>query len=157
MTRLSNFKSPLLLGFDHLEQILDQASKISGDGYPPYDIIQSNGDSLRIVIAVAGFTDQDLSVTLEMNQLHIQGHRTDHSDTVYIHRGIASRRFHRTFLLAENIKVNKACLTDGLLSIDLVRPPQTKSVQTIKIHNASKTVSKKIRKQPIQPDGKQST
>jgi len=146
MTRLSNFNSPLLLGFDHLEQILDQASKISGDGYPPYDIIQSGSDKLRIVVAVAGFNDEDLSVTLEMNQLHIHGHQVKNSNTVYLYRGIASRRFHRTFLLAENLEVKCASLADGLLNIDLIRPPQTKSVRTIKIHNTSNPVLKKVSK-----------
>lgn len=146
MTRSSNFKSPLLLGFDHLEQILDQASKISGDAYPPYDIIQSDSNSLKILVAVAGFIEQDLSVTVEMNQLHIHGQQTEDSDTVFIHRGIASRRFHRTFLLAENIEVEGASLADGLLRIDLARPPQTNSKRTIEIHNTSKSVSKKIGK-----------
>ena len=146
MTRLSNFNSPLLLGFDHLEQILDQASKISGDGYPPYDIIQNGSDRLRILVAVAGFNDKDLSVTVEMNQLHINGHQIENPNLVYLHRGIASRRFHRTFLLAENIEVKCASLADGLLSIDLIRPPQTKSVRKIKINNMPEKISKEINK-----------
>jgi HSP20 family molecular chaperone IbpA len=118
MTRLSPFNSPLLLGFDHLEQILERISKNSGDGYPPYNILQTSGDSLRISLAVAGFSEDELSVTVEQNQLHIIGRQQDDPNAVYLHRGIAARRFHRTFLLAESIEVDRATLDNGLLNID---------------------------------------
>ena len=133
MTRLSPFNSPLLLGFDHLEQILERVSKSSGDGYPPYNVLQTDGDRLRISLAVAGFTEEELSVTVEQNQLHIQGRQQDDPDAVYLHRGIAARRFHRTFLLAESIEVDGATLDNGLLNIDLVRPAPAQSVRTVEI------------------------
>jgi len=133
MTRLSPFNSPLLLGFDHLEQILERVSKSSGDGYPPYNVLQTDGDRLRISLAVAGFTEEELSVTVEQNQLHIQGRQQDDPDAVYLHRGIAARRFHRTFLLAESIEVDGATLDNGLLNIDLVRPEPAQSVRTVEI------------------------
>ena len=133
MTRLSPFNSPLLLGFDHLEQILERVSKSSGDGYPPYNVLQTDGDRLRISLAVAGFTEEELSVTVEQNQLHIQGRQQDDTDAVYLHRGIAARRFHRTFLLAESIEVDGATLDNGLLNIDLVRPEPAQSVRTVEI------------------------
>ena len=133
MTRLSPFNGPLLLGFDHLEQILERVSKSSGDGYPPYNVLQTDGDRLRISLAVAGFTEEELSVTVEQNQLHIQGRQQDDPDAVYLHRGIAARRFHRTFLLAESIEVDGATLDNGLLNIDLVRPEPAQSVRTVEI------------------------
>ena len=133
MTRLSPFNSPLLLGFDHLEQILERISKTSNDGYPPYNILQTGNDRLRISLAVAGFTEAELSVTVEQNQLHIQGRQQDDPEAVYLHRGIAARRFHRTFLLAESIEVDCAALDNGLLNIDLVQPLPAQSVRTIKI------------------------
>tara|TARA_A100001037_G_scaffold265949_1_gene257776 strand:- start:567 stop:1031 length:465 start_codon:yes stop_codon:yes gene_type:complete len=143
MTRLSPFNSPLLLGFDHLEQILERVSKNSNDGYPPYNILQIGDDRLRISIAVAGFTEDELSVTVEQNQLHIQGRQKDYPDTVYLHRGIAARRFHRTFLLAESIEVAGAALDNGLLNIDLVQPEPTQTVRNIEIkRNARKQAAK---------------
>ena len=140
MTRLSPFNSPLLLGFDHLEQILERVSKNSGDGYPPYNVLQAGDDSLRISLAVAGFTEEELSVTVEQNQLHIHGRQQDDPEAVYLHRGIAARRFHRTFLLAESIEVAGATLDNGLLNIDLVRPHPAQPLRTVKIQrNAAKS------------------
>ena len=137
MTRLSPFNSPLLLGFDHLEQILERVSKTSNDGYPPYNILQTGNRRLRISLAVAGFTEAELSLTLEQNQLHIRGRQQDDPNAVYLHHGIAARRFHRTFLLAESIEVDCATLDDGLLNIDLVQPLPAQSVRTIKIKRSS--------------------
>ena len=91
MTRLSPFNSPLLLGFDHLEQILERVSKTSNDGYPPYNILQTGNRRLRISLAVAGFTEAELSLTLEQNQLHIHGRQQDDPNAVYLHHGIAAR------------------------------------------------------------------
>ncbi|MDA1357466.1 MAG: Hsp20 family protein [Proteobacteria bacterium] len=133
MTRLSPFNSPLLLGFDHLEQILERVSKTSNDGYPPYNILQTGDDRLRISLAVAGFTEAELSVTVEQNQLHIHGCQQDDPNAVYLHRGIAARRFHRTFLLAESIEVDCAALDNGLLNIDLVQPVPAQAVRTVEI------------------------
>mgnify|MGYP001232830848 CR=1 FL=1 len=143
MTRLSPFNSPLLLGFDHLEQILERVSKTSNDGYPPYNILQTGNSRLRISLAVAGFTEAELSLTVEQNQLHIQGRQQDDPNAVYLHRGIAARRFHRTFLLAESIEVDCATLDDGLLNIDLVQPLPAQSVRTIKIERSAATRGKK--------------
>ncbi|MEC9453663.1 MAG: Hsp20 family protein, partial [Pseudomonadota bacterium] len=137
MTRLSPFNSPLLLGFEHLEQILERVSKTSNDGYPPYNILQVENDRLRISLAVAGFTEEELSVTVEQNQLHIHGRQQDDPDAVYLHRGIAARRFHRTFLLAETIEVDTAALDNGLLNIDLVQPEPAQTVRTVEIRRSA--------------------
>ena len=137
MTRLSPFDSPLLLGFDHLEQILERVSKNSNDGYPPYNILQVGNDHLRISIAVAGFTEDELSVTVEQNQLHIRGHQQDDADAIYLHRGIAARRFHRTFLLSESIKIDSATLDNGLLNIDLIQPQPAPTLRNINIKRSS--------------------
>ena len=143
MTRLSPFNSPLLLGFEHLEQILERVSKTSNDGYPPYNILQVENDRLRISLAVAGFTEEELSVTVEQNQLHIHGRQQDDPDAVYLHRGIAARRFHRTFLLAETIEVDTAALDNGLLNIDLVQPEPAQTVRTVEIRRSAAKRGKK--------------
>ena len=143
MTRLSPFNSPLLLGFEHLEQILERVSKTSNDGYPPYNILQAGNDRLRISLAVAGFTEEELSVTVEQNQLHIHGRQQDDPDAVYLHRGIAARRFHRTFLLAETIEVDTAALDNGLLNIDLVQPEPAQTVRTVEIRRSAAKRGKK--------------
>ena len=143
MTRLSPFNSPLLLGFEHLEQILERVSKTSNDGYPPYNILQVGNDRLRISLAVAGFTEEELSVTVEQNQLHIHGRQQDDPDAAYLHRGIAARRFHRTFLLAETIEVDTAALDNGLLNIDLVQPEPAQTVRTVEIRRSAAKRGKK--------------
>ena len=132
------FASPLFLGFDHLEQILERASKTSSDGYPPYNIEQTGPTGLRITLAVAGFTMDDLQITQEDNQLVIRGRQTDDSqDRVFLHRGIAARQFQRAFVLAEGIEVKGAWLESGLLHIDLARPQPEPRVKTIQINRAS--------------------
>ncbi len=136
MTRLSPFNSPLMLGFDHLEQILERVSKSGSDGYPPYNVVQVGEDRLRITLAVAGFTDADLEVTVEQNQLHIRGRQEEEPGAVYLHRGIAARQFHRTFLLAQGIEVAEAALDSGLLHVDLVRPQPNQAVKTVAIKSA---------------------
>ncbi|HTZ70572.1 MAG TPA: Hsp20 family protein [Acetobacteraceae bacterium] len=122
------FTSPLFLGFDHLEQMLERASKNSADGYPPYNIEQTGPAGLRISLAVAGFTMDDLQITQEDNQLVIRGRQTDDTQgRVFLHRGIAARQFQRAFVMAEGIEVKGAWLDNGLLHIDLARPqPETK-------------------------------
>jgi HSP20 family molecular chaperone IbpA len=128
------FTSPLFLGFDHLEQMLERASKTSSDGYPPYNIEQTGPSGLRITLAVAGFTMDDLQLTQEDNQLVIRGRQAeDAQDRVFLHRGIAARQFQRAFVLAEGIEVGGAWLDNGLLHIDLARPQPESRVKTIKI------------------------
>lgn len=137
MSRTSLLNSPLLLGFDEIERILDRAAKGSGEGYPPYNIERadngSGGDLLRITLAVAGFTKDQLDVSVEDSQLTIHGKQEDDEDRVYLHRGIAARQFTRTFVLADGIEVRKADLSNGLLSIELERPEPERVVQKIKI------------------------
>ena len=137
MSRLTLFNSPLLLGFDHFERALDRVSKISSDGYPPYNIEQLGENALRITLAVAGFLMSDLSITVEDNQLVVRGKQTDDTERVYLHRGIAARQFQRSFVLAEGIEVNGAWLDNGLLHIDLVRPEVQSRVRTVEIQSGS--------------------
>ncbi len=128
------FTSPLFLGFDHLEQMLERASKTASDGYPPYNIEQISQVGLRITLAVAGFTMDDLQITEEDNQLVIRGRQTDDSQgRVFLHRGIAARQFQRAFVLAEGIEVKGAWLDSGLLHIDLARPQPEARIRTIPI------------------------
>jgi HSP20 family molecular chaperone IbpA len=132
------FTSPLFLGFDHLEQKLERASNASSDGYPPYNIEQLSSTGLRITLAVAGFTMDDLQITQEDNQLVIRGRQTDDSQgRVFLHRGIAARQFQRAFVLAEGIEVKGAWLDNGLLHIDLIRPQPEARVKTIQINRAN--------------------
>ena len=128
------FTSPLFLGFDHLEQMLERASKSSSDGYPPYNIEQVSQTGLRITLAVAGFTMDDLQITQEDNQLVIRGRQTDDAgERVFLHRGIAARQFQRAFVMAEGIEVRGAWLDNGLLHIDLARPQPEARVKQIRI------------------------
>jgi len=133
MSRLSLFSSPLLLGFDHFERALDRVSKASADGYPPYNIEQLGEDRLRITLAVAGFTMDDLSVQIEDTQLVIRGKQTDDRERIYLHRGIAARQFQRSFLLADGMEVLGAELANGLLSINLARPQADRVVKKINV------------------------
>jgi HSP20 family molecular chaperone IbpA len=137
MARLSLFNSPLLLGFDHFERALDRVSKVSSDGYPPYNIEQIGENSLRITLAVAGFAMSDLKLTVEDNQLVVRGKQTDDDNRVYLHRGIAARQFQRSFVLAEGIEVSGAWLDNGLLHIDLTRPQLETRVRTIEIKDGA--------------------
>ena len=140
MSRLPVFNSPLLLGFDHFERILDRVSKASAEGYPPYNIEQVGENSLRITLAVAGFSMDDLSVYVEDNQLVVRGASgEDDSGRVFIHRGIAARQFQRSFVLAEGIEITGAALDSGLLHIDLERQVPESKVRTIKIENGTPT------------------
>jgi len=143
MSRISAFNSPLLLGFENFERILDRASKSSAEGYPPYNIEQTSEHGLRITLAVAGFTMDDLSVTMEDNELVIRGrHADDGSDRVFIHRGIASRQFQRSFVLAEEIEVGAASLDNGLLHIELERILPEPEIRTIKIDGGNGAAKK---------------
>jgi HSP20 family molecular chaperone IbpA len=134
MSRLSAFNSPLLLGFDHFDRLLDRMSKTSPEGYPPYNIEQISENGLRITLAVAGFSWDDLSVALEDNQLVIRGRQSeDEGSRIFIHRGIASRQFQRAFLLADGMEVMGASLDNGLLHVDLIRRVPEPKVRTIPI------------------------
>ena len=135
MSRLSLFNSPRLLGFEQFERTLDRVAKSSAEGYPPYNIEQIGDDALRITLAVAGFTLDDLEVRLEDSQLVVRGRQSDDESRVFLHRGIAARQFQRGFVLAEGIEVTGAVLDNGLLSIDLSRPPPASKVQTIAIRS----------------------
>jgi len=136
MTRVSVFSSPLLLGFEHIERVLDRANKTAAEGYPPYNIEQTGEHRLRITLAVAGFSDDDLSVNVEDNQLVIRGkQQEDLSNRIYLHRGIASRQFTRSFVLAEGIEVQGAAISNGLLHVDLERPVPQPKVTQVQIKN----------------------
>lgn len=140
MPRMSVFNSPLLLGFDHFERMLDRASKASAEGYPPYNIEQLGENALRITLAVAGFSIDDLNVLVEDNQLVIRGRLEDSDEdegSVYLHRGIASRQFQRSFVLAEGIEVKGASMDNGLLYIELERFLPETEVRTIKIESGA--------------------
>lgn len=132
MTRLSLINSPFLLGFEHMERTLDRIAK-STDGYPPYNIEQIGEDRLRITLAVAGFTRDDLAIQVEGNQLVIRGRQQEDGERVFLHRGIASRQFIRTFVLVDGIEVTDADLDNGLLHVDLRRPIPESRVKTIEI------------------------
>lgn len=138
MARVSAFSSPLLLGFEDIEQALERLSKAAVDGYPPYNIerLPSSDDrpeTLRIVLAVAGFSGDDLDITVEDRELTIRGRQSEASGRDYLYRGIAGRQFRKSFVLAEGIEVRGADLSDGLLSIDLIRPVAARAVRRITI------------------------
>ncbi|MCP4330393.1 MAG: Hsp20 family protein [Alphaproteobacteria bacterium] len=137
MSRVSMFNSPLLLGFDQFEEVLDRLAKAPADGYPPYNIEQIGDTGLRITLAVAGFGQDDLVVQLENNQLIVSGRLGEDKDRLYLHRGIATRQFKRTFVLAEGIDIIDASLDSGLLNIDLRRPDPKSRVKNIAIRNAN--------------------
>jgi HSP20 family molecular chaperone IbpA len=137
MSRVSPLSSPFLLGFDEIERVLDRVSK-AADGYPPYNIERvprdaNHPDRLRITLAVAGFSRDQLDVSIEQNQLVIRGRQQDDKSRQYLHRGIAARQFQRSFVLAEGMEVLGADLKSGLLSIDLVRPQPERLVKSIAI------------------------
>ena len=133
MTSNAVFNSPFLLGFEHLERLLERTAKSAGDSYPPYNIEQAGPDRLRITVAVAGFSSDELGVTVEDKQLVIRGKQSDASGREFLHRGIAARQFQRAFVLADGIEVTGAELENGLLSVELVRPRADSVVKTIAI------------------------
>lgn len=133
MTRSAMFNSPFLLGFEHLERLLERTAKSAGDGYPPYNIEQAGPDRLCITLAVAGFAPEDLSVTVEDKQLVIRGKQGEATGREFLHRGIAARQFQRSFVLADGIEVTGAELENGLLSVELSRPLAEPVVRKIAI------------------------
>jgi len=133
VTRLSLFNSPLMLGFDQFERTLERIAKNGADGYPPYNIERIGENGLRITLAVAGFTSDDLAIEVAENQLVVRGRQVDDSDRVFMHRGIAARQFQKSFMLAEGIEVKGASLDNGLLNIELERPPVEIKVRSVAI------------------------
>jgi HSP20 family molecular chaperone IbpA len=138
MSRASPFGHPCLLGFDEIEQTLDRISKAANDGYPPYNIERLPRSSeaperLRISLAVAGFTPDQLDIQIEENQLVVRGRQLEDKTRLFLHRGIAARQFQRTFLLADGMEVLGADLSNGLLSIDLVRPEPARVARRVEI------------------------
>jgi HSP20 family molecular chaperone IbpA len=138
-SRLTIFDSPLFLGFDHFERTYDRLKKSGAEGYPPYNIEQINDNALRITLAVAGFTMDDLDVEVESNQLIIRGQQKedDSTDRVYLYRGIAARQFLRTFVLADGIEVTDASMDNGLLHIDMRRIEPESTARKIAIKGKS--------------------
>lgn len=135
MTKMTFASHPYLLGFEQLDRLLERSAKSGTDGYPPYNIEQTSDHSYRITLAVAGFCDDDLAITLENNQLVIRGRQSDDPDgRVFLHRGIAARQFQRSFVLADGVEVSGASLENGLLHIDLARSAPESVVKTIQIN-----------------------
>ena len=137
MSRVPSLSSPFLIGFDQIERALDRVAK-AADGYPPYNIErlardENDPERLRITLAVAGFTLDQLEVSIEEKELLIRGRQQDDKSRQYLHRGIAARQFQRTFVLADGMEVLRADLKNGLLSIDLARPEPERVVKTINI------------------------
>lgn len=140
MTKLTLGSHPFLLGFDQLERLVERTAKSGNDGYPPYNIEQRGENAYRITLAVAGFSERDLSITVEDRQLRIRGKQAPADDArVFLHRGIATRQFQRSFVLAEGVDVAGATMEHGLLHLDLTRAEPENVVQTIKINTGAQT------------------
>ena len=137
-TRTLVFDSPFLLGFEQTRALIERAAKAAGEGYPPYNVEQLAPDRIRITMAVAGFSPDQLEVTVEDNQLLVAGRREGEGrdGSAYLHRGIAARGFQRTFILADGMEVEGAVLEHGLLHLDVVRPQPERSVKSIPIRTA---------------------
>ena len=134
MTKISFASHPFLLGFEQLDRLVERTAKSGNDGYPPYNIEQSSENVYRITLAVAGFREDDLSITLENAQLVIRGRQVDDTeDRMFLHRGIAARQFQRSFVLADGVEVAGASMENGLLHVDLRRAAPESVVQTINI------------------------
>jgi len=133
MNRHTSFGSPYLLGFEHLERLLERTARSAGDAYPPYNIEALDEDGIRITLAVAGFSKDELSVTEEDRQLVVRGRQAEPNGKTFLHRGIAARQFLRSFVLADGIEVTAAALENGLLRIDLARKQVQPSVRVVEI------------------------
>lgn len=142
MTRMAPFSSPLLLGFEAMEKTLERVAK-GAEGYPPYNIErihsddasgrQKGAEKLRITLAVAGFSEDELDVTTEENQLYIRGKQIDSQERDFLYRGIAARQFQRVFILADGMQIGGAELKNGMLSVDLIRPEPERMIKKINI------------------------
>ena len=134
MTKLALGTHPFLLGFEQLERLVERTAKSGNEGYPPYNIEQTSENSYRITLAVAGFAEDDLAITVEDSSLVIRGRQRDDSEgRVFLHRGIAARQFQRSFVLADGVDVGEAVMENGLLHVDLTRAEPERVIQTIKI------------------------
>ena len=135
MTKLMLSTYPFLLGFERLERLVERTAKSDLGGYPPFNIEQTSDESYRITLAIAGFAESDLSITVDDRQLMVRGKQSDDGDArVYLHRGIAARQFQRAFVMADGVEVASAGMENGLLHIDLKRLPAETVIQTIKIN-----------------------
>lgn len=138
MTKLTLGTHPFLLGFDQLERLVERTAKTGNDGYPPYNIEQTSDRSFRITLAVAGFSEDDISITVEDRQLVIRGRQSDDAEgRIFLHRGIAARQFQRSFVLADGVEAGEAVMENGLLHIDLTRKLPDAVVQTIRIKRSA--------------------
>lgn len=138
-TRLTLFDSPLFLGFDHFERTFDRLKKTAAEGYPPYNIEQTSDNSLRITLAVAGFSMEDLEVEVDQNQLVIRGkQKEDDESRIFLHRGIAARQFQRAFVLADGMEILNAKLDNGLLHINMQRVVPESSARKIDIETSAR-------------------
>ena len=153
-TRLSVFDSPLLLGFDHFEKTLDRMRKSASEAYPPYNIEQIGENGLRISLAVAGFTMNDLDIEVEKNQLNVRGRQAEEENKVYLHRGIAARQFQRSYVLADGIEVLGAFLDNGLLHIDMKRVEPESTARKIPIATNAATTNGGANRQAIDIENK---
>ncbi|MEQ6201672.1 Hsp20 family protein [Sulfitobacter sp. HNIBRBA2951] len=134
MTKLTLASYPHMLGFEQLERMLERSAKSGNEGYPPFNIEQTSDRSYRITLAVAGFREEDLSITVEDRQLVIRGRQgEDNEGRVFLHRGIAGRQFQRSFVLADGVEVGEALMENGLLHVDLTQAKPETVVQTISI------------------------
>ncbi|MEM1066576.1 MAG: Hsp20 family protein [Pseudomonadota bacterium] len=134
MTKLTLGSHPFLLGFEELERLVERTAKSEGNGYPPYNIEQTSETGYRITLAVAGFSEDDLSITIEDQSLVIRGRQADEGhERIFLHRGIAARQFQRSFVLADGVEVDGARTENGLLHVDLKRSEPERVVQTIEI------------------------
>ncbi len=134
MTKMTFAAHPMLLGFEQLERMVEQATKSGSDGYPPFNIEQLGKNAYRITLAVAGFSEEDLSITVEANKLLVRGRQVpDDTARVYLHQGIARRQFQKSFILADGVEVTGAATENGLLHIDLNRAEPEKTVQNVEI------------------------
>jgi len=137
MTKMTFASHPFLLGFEQLDRLVERTNKAGNEGYPPYNIEQTGQSAYRITLAVAGFSEEDLGITVEDNQLVVRGKQVDDSaDKTFLHRGIAARQFQRSFVLADGVEVANASTENGLLHIDLPRNQPETIVQSIKINKA---------------------
>jgi len=137
MAKLSISSYPHMLGFEQLENLLERTAKSGNEGYPPFNIEQTSDEAYRITLAVAGFSERDLTITVEGNQLVITGKQIDEKiERLYLHKGIATRQFQRSFVLADSVDVGDAAIKNGLLHIDLTKKPPEEVVRTIEIKKA---------------------
>lgn len=135
MTKVTFASHPYLLGFEELDRLVERTAKTGNDGYPPYNIEQRGETSYRITLAVAGFAEADLAITLEASQLVVRGRQGEDTEgRVFLHRGIAARQFQRSFVLADGVEVSGAMLENGLLHIDLTRAEPETIVRNIQIN-----------------------